>query len=154
MTPEVKLYNLASVDPVLQAILGAPPYTDTNPFRWFDDPIPQRIWGPGKTCLRFQRVSTLSTYNQSGLMNLEWPRYQFDILAKFKQDAREAANAFTEFMGTVDLCSSDQFGSPVLSPPQAPCFLLNRRESTDYKLQPYAAVVTMDWRVGNRTDLP
>lgn len=153
MTPEVKLRDLGMASPAVRAILGEPPYTADNPFRWFDDPIPQKIWGPGKTCLRFFRPSTLFGYNQGGLMNLEWPRYQFDILAQFKEDARAAADVFTAFMGTVDLCSSDQFGSPVITPDQSPCFLLNRRESTDYKLQPYAAVVTMDWRVANRTDL-
>ncbi len=147
MTPEVKLRNLAQLNPALVADLG------TSPFRWFDVPMPQNQWGPTKTCLRFRRVSTLPTYNQGGLMNLEAIRYQFEILAQFLETARSVADDFQAFMDTVDLCSTAQFGSPVMQPNQAPTFLLNRRETADYQLQPVAQIVALDYRVYNRSDL-
>ena len=146
VTPEVKLYTLAQQDINLRTALGS------NPFRWFDTPLPQGVWGPGKTCLRFRRVSTVLGYNVSGLMNLEAIRYQFEILDQFLETARSVANTFQSFMGQVDLCSSLQFGSPQVQPNQYPCFLLNRRETTDFKLEPLAQIVVVDYRVYNRTD--
>ncbi len=147
MTAEMKLYTLAKANAALVADLGS------SPFRWFDVPMPQNQWGPGKTCLRFRRVSTVPNYNQGGLMNLEQILYQFEILAQFLETARAVATDFTDFMGTVDLCSGQQFGSPVTQPNQYPCFLRNRRETADFNLQPVAQIVAMDWRVYNRTDL-
>lgn len=147
LTPEVKLYTLASANAALQVDLGS------NPFRWFDVPMPQGIWGPSKTCLRFRRVSTVPDYNQGGLMNLEAILYQFEILAQFLETARSVANDFIAFMGTVDLCSSQQFGSPVTQPNQYPCFLRNRMERADFQLKPVAQIVHLDYRVWNRTDV-
>ena len=147
MTAEMKLYTLAQQNSTLIADLG------NNPFRWFDVPMPQNQWRPGSTCLRFRRVSTVLGYNQSGLMNLEQILYQFEVLAQFLETARAVATDFTTFMGGVDLCSAQQFGSPQTQPNQYPCFLRNRRETADFNLQPVAQIVAMDWRVYNRTDL-
>lgn len=147
MTAELKMYTLAKANPTMQADLG------TSPFRWFDVPMPQAQWTPANTCLRFRRVSTQPAYNQGGLMNLEAILYQFEILAQFLETARAVANDFQVFMDSVDLCSNQQFGSPVTQPNQHPCFLRNRRESADFQLQPVAQIVALDYRVYNRTDL-
>jgi hypothetical protein len=151
-SPETKLRTLASQNATLQADLG------TNPFRWFDRQLPQQIapgvnFAPGLTCVRVLCVSTRWMQNQSGTMTLSQPLLQIEVLDYDPEVARSVANDIRQFMATVDLCSTAQFSSPVTSPPQAPCFLVNQRARMDYQLQPPAYVENMDFRLFNREDL-
>lgn len=148
MTAEVKIRSLASADATLQGYLG------TDPFRWFDRQLVPTYLQSGSPCVRMLRVSTESDYNQGGLMNLDCPHFQIDVLDYDAEHCREVAAAIVTFMGTIDLTSSGQFASPYSSPNHAPCFLVNQRAGMAFDLQPPAYVETLEYRVYNRTDLP
>lgn len=152
---ELKLRTLASQDPTLQTDLG----TDPRTFRWYDRQLLQNEIGKllaNGACVRVRRVSTIRLYNQGGNMNLCAPRLQIDVMDFQAEKARVVANDIVNFMNTVDLCSLDQFDSPVTQPNQNPCFLLS--QTADMIVNPQSPagpvyVERMDWRVWNREDL-
>lgn len=150
-TAEVKLYELAAANPTLQGIFG------TSPFRWYDTQIPQGIITPGSTAaawaqkpaLRILRVSTIFAYEMAGLNPLNQPRFQIDILHPLAETARAAAAAVRDWLGTVDLAGTYQFGSPTTTPPQFPCFVVSQRGGLAYEFEPPVYVQTLDFRVFN-----
>lgn len=149
MTPEAKLRTLAAASSALQAYFG------TTPFRWFDTQLPQGQISSG-ACVVVKRVSTVRTYQQTGLQDLSQPRFQIDVLAPNTVNAeadpesgRAAAAAVITFLGTINLASTDQFGSPTITPPNFPNFVLNQRDGMYFQLQPPCFVQSIDIRVFN-----
>lgn len=147
MTAEVKLYTLASANASLQAVFGTPV------FRWFDTQIPQGVVVPGDTAqsaaARLLRVSTVRSYIQTGLVNLSAPIFQLDILHPLAETARAAMSAVIAWLGTIDLAGTYQFGSPVTTPPQFPCFVLSQRGGLAYEFEPPVFVQSLDFRLYN-----
>lgn len=151
VSAESKLRLLATQSVSLQAYFGSP----ANKFRYFDVNLPQGQIASG-ACMVVRRISTVWTYEQRGLQNLSQPRFQFDILApntvngmSDPETGRAAADAVITWLGTVDLASNAQFGSPVTTPPQFPCFVLNQRSGLFYQLSPPVYVQSIDVRLFN-----
>ncbi len=148
-SPETKLRLLASQDVTLQSFFG------TNPFRWFDEQLVQGQISIG-CCVVVRRISTVRTYEQRGLQDLSQPRFQIDVLppatTNRQQDpetGRQAANAVIQFLGTCNLATTDQFGSPVVTPRNFPNFVLNQRATMYPDLQPPVMAQSIDIRVYN-----
>jgi len=119
---EVKLRTLAQSNAALQATLG------TNPFRWYNRRLQQNVVAevaPG-ACVRVTRVTTMRELNQGGIMNLTAIRFQVDCLDLDSETARAVANDVIDFMGTINLCTNQQFDSPVTSISSNPTRLLNQ----------------------------
>lgn len=140
MTAESKLRLLASSDTALQAIFG------TSPFRWFDTGLVQRQAFPSVVV---RRVSTIRRYTHDGLNQMSQPRFQIEIRHPDSETARVAAKAVITFLGTADLASNAQFGSPVTTPRQYPSFLLNQMTRTDFQMAPPVWVEVLDVRMFN-----
>ena len=130
MTAKQKLWTLAKSDAGMRAIFG------TNPFRWCDvrlvpGYIPRargsNAPGGGTSTVIVRRISTLSTYVMLGQNPLEKIRFQLDVLDLDENICEASAIALINWLGTVDLVSGAQFGSPVTTPPQFPNFNNNRR---------------------------
>jgi len=143
VTAEVKLRTLASADAGMQLHFGTLPN-----FRYFDIQLDQRRTSEG-SCLRARRVSNVRRYVQAGLNPLSEPLFQFDILDLDPEVARAAALAFIEFIGTVDLSTTDQFGSPVLTPKHFPAFVVNQRAGLEPIPDPAVYVESIDVRFFN-----
>lgn len=155
-SPEVKIRTLALRNAQLQADLGG---VTSDTFRWYNTQLKQneiaKAVVPG-TCVRLMRVSTLREMNQGGIMNLSWLRFQIEVLDLDSETARSVANDVIAFLGTVDLCSNNEFGSPLLSPRQNPCRLLNQIQTVITNPQSPAGPVwgqLLDVRIPNREDL-
>lgn len=153
---ELKLRTLAVQNTTLQTDLGG---GDPTTFRWYDRQLLQneiaKLVGNG-ACVRVRRVSTLRDANMGGIMNLCAPRLQIDVLDFDAEKARSVANDVIEFMGTVNLCSADQFESPQVSPTQNPCFLLSQRADMIANPQSKSGpiyVESLDFRVWCREDI-
>lgn len=155
-SPEVKLRTLALLNARLQNDLGG---ATSDTFRWYNGQLKQneipKLVVPG-TCVRLSRVSTLRELNQTGIMNLSWPRFQIEVLDLDSETARSVANDVIVFLETVDLCSNNEFGSPVLAARQNPCKLLNQIQTMITNPQSPAGPVwgqLLDIRIPNREDL-
>lgn len=151
MTPEVKLRTLAAADATLQSFF----YNASTGFRWYDTELPQGQL-PSGACVIVRRVSTVRTYEQRGLQNLSQPRFQIDVLPpntvnkqSDPEAGRAAAAAIIAFLGTINLATTDQFGSPVTTPQNFPNFVLNQRLTSYPQLQPPVLAQTIDIRVYN-----
>jgi len=152
MQLETKVRLLAASDATLQSHFG------TSPFRWFDRRLLPGYIQAG-TCARVLRVSTVSDYSQFGLMNLNQPRLQIDVLSFDSDEARSAVSAVMAWMDSVSFAESGSFGSPPTNPLNSPNFLLNRRSSMEAQVeQPSAStsaspgpvyVETLDYRLFN-----
>ena len=151
MTAELRLYTLAAASPALQAVFG------TAPFRWYDTQVQQGTIVPGDdtqpAAARLLRVSTIRSYEQAGLQPLSEPRFQLDVLHPLAETARAAAAAVIAFLGTVDLAGAYQFGSPVTTPPQFPCFVISQRGGLAPEFEPPVYVQSIDFRLYNREDI-
>lgn len=152
---EVKLRTLAQQNAALVADLGS----STPPtFRWFNRQLMQNVVAevtPG-TCVRVTRVSTRRGNNQSGTMNLTAIRFQIDVLDLDSETARDVANDVINFLGTVNLCTNQQFNSPPTSISSNPFDLLNQRAGMIPNPQnPNGPVYveSLDIRILNREDL-
>ena len=125
---EVKLRTLALQDPTMLADLG--PNNPGDEFRWYNRQLLQNKIGemvtPG-SLVRVTRISTLPYYNQGGLMPMNAPRFQLDVLDFDSERCRKVANDLKIFLNGVDLMTNAQFTSPVGPFYQNPCFLLNQR---------------------------
>ena len=157
MTAERKLRILAQANATLQSFLtgGSPAI-----FRWFDVQIPQGF-AVQATVVRLQRISTVRSYvhasfpsaqSASGnapLLNLALIRFQLDIVDQDTEHSRQVAIAVINWLGTISLVDDDAFGSPVTTPPQFPCFVLNQRAGLYPDTQPPLPVVTIDFRAYN-----
>ncbi len=120
---EVKLRTLAQQDAVLQANLG------TDPMRWYNRRLQQNVVAevtPG-ACVRVTRISTERQMNQGGIMDLTAIRLQVDVLDLDSETARAVANNVILFMGTINLCTNQQFESPITAISSNPTRLLNQR---------------------------
>lgn len=157
MTPERKLRILAQASASLQSFFGG---GSPAVFRWFDLQFPQGFV-VSQTSARLQRISTLRQYahasfpsaqsatGRAPLLNLSMVRFQLDIVATDTETARQAAIAVINWLGTISLASDDAFGSPLTTPPQFPCFVLNQRAGLYPDTQPPLPVVTLDFRAFN-----
>lgn len=157
MTAERKLRILASANATLQTFFGG---GSPAVFRWFEPQIPQGFVVLN-TVARLQRISTLRLYAHASLpsaqsstgnaplLNLSLIRFQLDIVDQDTENARQAAIAVINWLGTISLVDDDAFGSPVTTPPQRPCFLLNQRAGLFPDTQPPLPVVTLDFRAYN-----
>lgn len=154
---QVKLRTLARQNaPLVMALSGTLP---SPTFRWLN----RQLW-PGEvakmtgngTCVTCTQAGNIRQGNQSGIGNLEWPRLTLTVYDLDSEKARSVSNDVINFMETVDLCSSAQFGSPVTAPNQNPVTFLGQRDGMIPNPQspsgPVYAVHT-DFRVGNRADL-
>jgi hypothetical protein len=142
VTAEVKLRTLAAADPTLAGLLG-------SPFRWYEAQLMQ---GSALPAVTVQRISTARRYSHSGLGNISEIRFQFTIRDRSAETARQVAAAIIAFLGTADLASNAQFGSPVTTPRQFPNFVLNERAGMDPELQPPVFVEIIDARIFNREE--
>ncbi len=140
MTAETKLRTLAAADTALQAIFG------TAPFRWWDTGLVQKSAFPSVVV---RRISTIRQYTHDGLNVMSQPRFQFEVRHPDSETARAAAAAVITFLGTADLASNAQFGSPVTTPRQYPSFVLNQMTRTDSSLLPPVWVEVIDARMFN-----
>lgn len=157
MTAERKLRILAQANATLQSFFGG---GSPAIFRWFDVQIPQGLVGL-LTCARLQRISTdrlfahasfpsaQSATGRNPPLNLARIRFQLDIVDQDTEHARQAAIAVIDWLGTISLVQDDNFGSPLTTPPQFPCFVLNQRAGLYVEMQPPLPVVTLDIRVYN-----
>lgn len=154
-----KLRVLAQQNAQLQADLGSALPPPAVAFRWFDRQLVPGIVANslvGGTCVTTRRISTLRQTNSGGIMNLELVRIQIDVYDLDSNIAENVANDVVNFMGTISMCSNNQFNSPVTQPNQAPNFLLNQRQgmvtNPNSKSGPIYTEV-LDFRCWNRTDL-
>lgn len=154
-----KLRILALQNATLQADLGTTQPPPAVPFRWFDRQLQPGIVAKqvaGGTCVAVHRVGTIRNNNMGGIMNLEAARLQITVYDLDSATAANVANDVVDFMGTVNLCSADQYESPPVSITQNPNFLLNQRQGMIPNPQsPSGPVYTeeLDFRVYNRTDI-
>ena len=157
MTAERKLRILAEANATLQTFFGG---GSPAIFRWFDVQIPQGFVGT-LTCARLQRISTERLFAHASFpsaqsatgknppLNLTRIRFQLDIVDQDTEHARQAAIAVINFLGGISLVQDDAFGSPVTTPQQFPCFVLNQRASLYVEQQPPLPVVSLDFRAYN-----
>jgi hypothetical protein len=146
LSAEVKIRTLAAGYSTLQAYFG------TSTFRWFTNGRLEQGYYAQGTCLRMLRVSSVPLYEQRGLNSMRGIRFQLDVIDQDAETARAAAKAIIDWLGTISLAQNSQLGSPVTTPPQFPCFLLNQRHGIDPQLEPPAQVETLDVRVWNDED--
>lgn len=133
MTAEVKLITQAAADATLQGYLG------TSPFRFFEVQLPPGQIKSG-TCVRYRRISTVPLYSFAEKMNVDWPRFQIDVLDPDPELTRTVASAILAFLALA------WFGNIAN---QAANFVLNQRSGMDYELQPPVFVHTIDVRLFN-----
>jgi hypothetical protein len=164
MSPEMKLYTLAALYAPLVALLTAtsPPYPTSVPaFRWAEKQVTQDWFPPSSVvppneavgAVSVLRVSGLITYIQGGIIPTEQPRFQIECRHPYAETARQIAQVVKNFLGTIDLVTTDNFNSPPTTPQQFPNFVLNERGSMDFQLSPPVHVEILDVRLFNRTDL-
>lgn len=141
-----KIRTLAQADPTLAAL-----FFNSVP-RWFKQQLQPGYIARG-LCMRVNRVSTVYGYTNApaGLMNLNQPRMQFDVMGLDSSAVQTATIAVIDWMGTTNFATNDQFGSPTVTPPNSPNFLLNRRSSMEAQVEPPgpAWIETLDFRIYN-----
>lgn len=159
MTAKIKLWTLAQLDASMRATFGNPALSPTG-FRWCDVQLVQgylpktrgaQAYGGGTSTVITRRVSTIPFIEQLGLNPLERVRFQFDVLDLDPDICEQSASTLIAWLGTINLVSGAQFGSPVSVPNQFPNNLSNRRSGL-YP-QPGAVVYTesVDVMVYNNT---
>lgn len=131
----------------------------SSPFRWMNRQLqPGEVANKvaGGTCVTCTQTGNIRQGNQSGIGNLEWPRLTLTVYDLDSETVRSVTNDLINFMETVDLCSTAQFGSPQLPAPQNPVSFLGQKDTMIPNPQspsgPVYGLLT-DFRVGNRTDL-
>jgi len=126
-----KIVTLASASSTLQTLFGV------HPFRWTKWPltqgyIPKRRGdlapGGGTSSVRYKLISAVSAVLQQGQSTLEMCRLQIDVMDLSPEVCDRSAFAIEDFLGTINLVTGQQFGSPVVTPNNFPTFLNNRRE--------------------------
>ena len=139
-TAEVKLRTLAAANAPLIALLGTGAAGD--PFRWWDT---QHVQGSALPAVTVRRVSTAIDYRMTGRNLIDQPRFQIDVRAADPENARAVAKAILLFLDALNLAVT---GGTVTGK-QAPCFVLNQRDSMDFNLTPPVWVQTLDVRLYN-----
>jgi len=148
MTLIEKLTTLAPQSTTLQSYFG------TSPFRMFDRQLAQKYIERGP-CLTFREVSSVPMYTQYGRINMNQPRVQFDVYVsprytnQASTTARAARDAVISWLGTVSFAETNDFDSPVTTPPHFPNFVLNTRAGMEAQSDPPVYVETVDVRIFN-----
>jgi len=139
-----KIRTLAQLDATLSALF----FTGTQ--RWFKQQIQPGYISKG-LCVRVSKPTTVFSYTQYGLMNLNKPLMQFDILGFDSTAVQAATIAVINWMGTVSFAETNDFDSPATTPPHSPNFLLNRRSGMEAQVDPPGPVYieTLDFRIYN-----
>lgn len=139
-----KIRTLAQLDPTLSALFftGVP--------RWFKQRIQPGYINKG-LCVRVSKPTTVFGYTQYGLMNLNKPLMQFDVMGFDSTAVQAATIAVINWMGTVSFAETNDFDSPSSTPPHSPNFLLNRRSGMEAQEDPPGPVFieTLDFRIYN-----
>lgn len=139
-----KIRTLAQLDPTLSALFftGVP--------RWFKQRIQPGYINKG-LCVRVSKPTTVFGYTQYGLMNLNKPLMQFDVMGFDSTAVQAATIAVINWMGTVSFAETNDFDSPATTPPHSPNFLLNRRSGMEAQEDPPGPVYieTLDFRIYN-----
>lgn len=154
-----KIRVLAAQNAALVADLGSTQPPPAVSFRWFDRELAPNIVADqmaGGTCVTAIRVSTLRGANMGGIMNLENVRVQIKVYDLDSNVAASVANDVVVFMGTINLCSLNQFQSPVLAISQNPNFLLNQGQGMVANPRSKSGPIyteRLDFRCWNRVDL-
>jgi hypothetical protein len=141
-----RMILMASADPVMQSIFGAP----FSEFRWFDRQLPPERLQDG-TCARLTSVSQVTNYLHGGRprnpLTYEW--IQIDILDVNAAAAGAAAAAVDTWMETANLMSNAVLASPAGAPSTAANFKLNQRGGSFPGTEPPIPVETLDYRIYN-----
>lgn len=141
-----KIRTLAQLDPTLSALFFTPVP------RWFKQRLQPGYITRG-LCVRVKRVSTVYGYTNApaGLMNLNKPLIQIDVMGLDSTAVQAAAIAVINWMGTVSFASTNDFDSPATTPPNSPNFLVNRQSAEEAQVDPPgpAWVEILDFRVYN-----
>lgn len=124
-----KIRTLAQLDPTLVGIFGA------GPFRWFKQRLEPGYIGRG-LCVRVSKPTTAYGYTQYGLMNLNRPLMQIEVMGFDSTAVQAAAIAVINWMGTVSFAETNDFDSPATTPPHAPNFLLTRGSGEEAQVDP------------------
>ena len=129
-----KIRTLAMADATLQSYFGNPA---NSTFRWFKIRLQPGYITQGP-CVRVQRISTRYGYTHAptGLMQLNEPRMDICVMDFDSVRVGNAANAVIAWMGTVNFAVTNQFDSPVTTPPNYPNFLLDRRSLEEPQVEP------------------
>lgn len=139
-----KIRTLAQLDPTLSALFftGVP--------RWFKQRIQPGYINKG-LCVRVSKPTTVFGYTQYGLMNLNKPLMQFDVMGFDSTAVQAATIAVINWMGTVSFAETNDFDSPATTTPHSPNFLLNRRSGMEAQEDPPGPVFieTLDFRIYN-----
>ncbi len=148
MEPDVKLRTLALREASLRTVLGS------NPFRWQRRPltkgyVPQNRGdlapGGGTSSVRTIIISRVSEYTHtSGACSWERVRFQIDVLDLDPLVAASTASTIEAFLGTVNLMTGQQFGSPITTPNGFPTFIGNRRQGEEPQPGPVVYVESLD----------
>lgn len=151
---ENKIRFLALRSATLQGYFGS------GPFRWFDRQVQPGYMpsvrgaaaaGGGSSCLRNRRISTINDYIMTGPSTLEKIRFQLDVLDLDPDTCKAATFAVMDFIGTINLVTGQQFGSPVTTPRQWPNFVSNMRSGLEPQPGPPIYVESIDLIVFNET---
>ncbi len=139
-----KIRVLAQLDSTLVGLFG------TGPFRWFKQRLPPGYIDQG-LCVRVSKPTTVFGYTQYGLMNLNKPLMQIEVLGGDSNAVQAATIAVINWMGTVSFAETNDFDSPVSTPPHSPNFLLNRRSGMEAQVDPPGPVYVeiLDFRIYN-----
>lgn len=150
MTAEQKLYYLAKLNTQLALDLT----NQAGVFQYFDTQLAKGYIQPQiGSVLRVQRISSIWMNNMGGTTAFTRIRFQFDVLDYDVQNGRSTTKDIIAWLNTVDLCSLNQFQVPTPQPgPQAPCFILNQRQTIKSQLEPLVYVQSLDARITNRED--
>lgn len=148
MEPDVKLRTLALREASLRTVLG------TNPFRWQRMPLTQGYLpknrgdlapGGGTSSVRYRIISRVSEYTHTnGACSWERVRFQIDVLDLDDAIAASTATTIEAFLGTVNLMTGQQFGSPITTPNNFPTFVGNRRQGVEPQPGPVIFVEHID----------
>lgn len=121
--------------------------------------LPQGMMSPAPPyrVIQIQNPSTLrmSTHDR-GITSLAYQRIQFTAWCKGQDsytDAQQILELLIAFLNNFDATSTNQFGSPQLSPVHSPNFVLNQRVTLYPNTLPPLYMGILDTRIYNREDL-
>ncbi len=141
MTAEVKLRTLAQANGTLNTLFFTP-----TP-RWFGPQLQPSYVRTG-SCVTVWRLTTEFLYTmQGGGKDLFRPRFQLDIWDLDADSARLGAKAVREWLGTIDLVSDSQLGSPSTTPNQFPTTIVDERQRGIAATEGLTYVETLDFRI-------
>ncbi len=101
--------------------------------------------GGGTSSVRTIIISRVSEYTHtSGACSWERVRFQIDVLDLDPLVAASTASTIEAFLGTVNLMTGQQFGSPITTPNGFPTFIGNRRQGEEPQPGPVVYVESLD----------